>query len=132
MTKLADIQSRLPFRIGRKKVGEILTHKNGEQIVLLNRSTKDVERGKGNVYISHGIADGIAAWPVETLVLSTMRLRGIRFVGIRVRETKDIYITTLRRFVDHSVVMSYRKRNGSMQRSLPFQHWGRSDLRVKL
>lgn len=72
MPLLDAIQKKEPMKIGRKTVGEVLTHKNGMKILLVNRTVKDIVRGK-NKMISHAMEEDEACWPVESLLLSRMK-----------------------------------------------------------
>lgn len=119
------------FKIGRKKFGQIVHHTNGKKTFVINRTLGDMHRGK-NGYLSHGIQDGVAAWSVETMLLSKMRSRDIDAIAIKIRSTGEVYITTLDAFIEHSTVMTQRRRNNSMQRSLLLKYFIRKEGKVKL
>lgn len=130
--ELEAIQKREAMKIGRRKVAEILTHKNGQKILLVNRSMKDVIRGRGNKFISHAMEEDDACWPVETLLLSRMKNRGIYLLAVKVREDKSIYMSRLKDWIDTSSVYTRRKRNGSFQRILPFSRFSVRRGQIKL
>jgi hypothetical protein len=50
-----------------------------------------------------------------------MRARGIKFIGVLVRETKDVYLTAIDRFYDRKLVkiLDYERRGGALQRYMP-------------
>lgn len=130
--ELEAIQKREVMKIGRKKVAEILTHKNGHKILLVNRSMKDVIRGRDNKLISHAMEEDDACWPVETLLLSRMKNRGIDLLAVKVREDKALYLSRLKDWIEASSVYTRRKRNGSFQRILPFSRFAVRRGEIKL
>lgn len=119
------------FKIGRKRFGEIVIHEDGRKSFVLMRSLKDIHRGEHG-YIRHAMDEGVAAWSVETLLLSKMQAREIDFLVIQVREDKSRYITPLSRFIEESEVMTRRMRNRSMQRSLPLTRFVKKPGVVKV
>lgn len=122
MPLLDAIQKKEPMKIGRKTVGEVLTHKNGMKILLVNRTVKDIVRGK-NKMISHAMEEDEACWPVESLLLSRMRKRGIDLLAVQIKASKTVYMSRLSSWIDHSATYTRRKRNGSFQRILPFSYF---------
>lgn len=132
MPQLKPIQRREEMRIGRKKVAEIITHKNGHRVVVVHRTMRDVLRGKGNAFISHAMQDGSACWSVETHILSRMKALGLELIAVKVRASGALYLTTLSRFIEDSKVLTTRKRNGSIQRSLPLTAFSERRGVVKL
>ena len=122
MPLLDAIQKKEPMKIGRKTVGEVLTHKNGIKILLVNRTVKDIVRGK-NKMISHAMEEDEACWPVESLLLSRMKRRGIDLLAIQIKANKAVYMSRLSSWIDHSATYTRRKRNGSFQRILPFSYF---------
>jgi len=63
-----------------------------------------------------------------------MRAEGIKFVGVKVRDTNDVYMTTLDKFFDRSAakILNYEARGGALQRYLPFQHFKLQPGRVRV
>lgn len=120
---LDDIQRREAMKIGRRKAAEILTHKNGHKILLINRTMKDVVRGRDNKMITHAMEGDEACWPVESLLLSRMKHQGIHLLAIQIKTTKALYISRLSSWIDESTVFNGRRRNGSVQRLLSFSHF---------
>ena len=123
MHVLDPIQKTEDMKIGRKVVGQVLTHKNGQQILLINRTTNDIIRGQSNKMISHGMETGEAGWPVETILLSRMKMRGINLIAIKIKANKAVYVSRLSSWIRHSTTYTRRKRNGSYQKVLPFEHF---------
>lgn len=123
MHLLDAIQKKEPMKIGRKTVGEVLTHKSGIKILMVNRTVKDIVRGRDNKMISHAMENDEACWPVESLLLSRMKRRGIDLLAIQIKANKAIYMSRLSSWIDHSATYTRRKRNGSFQRILPLSHF---------
>lgn len=127
------IEDSEPMKIGRKKVGEVLTLTNGQKMLVVNRTTKDIVKGgKDNKMISHAMGEDLAGWPVETLLLSRMKMRGINLLGVKVKEDKSFYVSRLKSWLDHSNVYLVRRRNGSVQRWLTFNHFVKKQGKMKL
>lgn len=120
------------MKIGRKTVAEILTHKDGHKILMVNRTTRDIVRGSGNKMISHAMEEDEAFWPVESLLLSRMKRRGINLLAVNIKSTKAMYISRLSSWIDHSQTYTRRKRNGSFQRMLSFSHFAHRPGNIKL
>lgn len=120
------------MKIGRRKVAELLTHKSGHKILLVNRTMKDVVKGRGNKMISHAMEEDEACWPVESLLLSRMKHRGIPLLAVQVKSNKSVYMSRLASWISDSKVHTGRKRNGSVQRILPFSFFLKREGDVKL
>lgn len=119
------------FKVGRKKFGEIYRWEDGRSCFVIQRSRKDIYRGK-NSFVSHAMEDGEAMWSVETMILSKVREHRIDFVAIKVREDGAVYLTPLERYIREGRIVTHRRRNGSAQRSLPLQRFWKKDGRIKL
>jgi len=133
MMQLLDaIQRRESMKIGRKSVAQVLTHKNGVKILVVNRTVKDIVRGHGNKMISHAMEEDQACWAVETILLSRMKNRGIHILAIKIKANKTVYASRLSSWIDHSETYTKRKRNGSFQRILPFSHFALKQGVIKL
>lgn len=130
---LDAIQKREPMKIGRKTVAEILTHKDGHKILMVNRTVKDIVRGgRDNKMISHAMETDEAYWPVESLLLSRMKRRDIHLLMIYIKASKSYYVSRLASWIDHSQTYARRKRNGSVQRILPFSQFIHKPGQIKL
>lgn len=92
------------MKIGRRKVAELLTHKSGHKILLVNRTMKDVVKGRGNKMISHAMEEDEACWPVESLLLSRMKHRGIPLLAVQVKSNKSVYMSRLASWISDSKV----------------------------
>ncbi|MDX5412856.1 MAG: hypothetical protein LPK02_07390 [Rhodobacterales bacterium] len=133
MMELDPIEDREPMKIGRKTVGEVLTYRNGVKMLMVKRTVKDIVRGgKDNKMISHAMEEDLAGWPVETLLLSRMKNRGIHLLAVEVRDDKSVYVSRLSSWLDHSAIYFKRRRNGSVQRWLSFNHFVKKPGKIKL
>ena len=68
---------------------------------------------------------GTASWALDSETLLMMRAKSIKFVGVLVRETGDIYMTALENFFDKTKakILNFESRGGAHQRYLPLQHF---------
>jgi len=132
MPVLDPIQKTEAIKIGRKKAADLLTHKNGFQILVVNRTMKDIVRGRGNKLISHGMEADEACWPMETLLLSRMRLRKVPLIAIKVKSNQALYVSRLSSWMNDSAIYNRRKRNGSVQRILSMSHFSERPGIIKL
>lgn len=132
MPVLDAIQKKEEMKIGRRKVAEILTHKSGVEILVVNRTRKDYVRGRGNKMITHGIREDQGGWPIESTILSRLKRRGIPLIAVRVRDDKSVYMSRMSDWLAHSEVYTRRKRNGSVQRTLSHSHWHEKSGKIKI
>jgi hypothetical protein len=109
---------------GRRKYGGIYTLPSGKQVYLAYRNLREIYRS-GKPTISEAVRDGTACWAIDEEHIQQMRLAGVPFIGVRVRDTRDIYLTRLSTFLDRSKIKfhNYESRGGSLQRLLPLQHF---------
>ncbi|OAB55686.1 hypothetical protein AY600_02080 [Phormidium willei BDU 130791] len=123
--------TREDLKLGKRNLGTVYRWPDGRSCFLAERRIKDIERGK-NAYVSHAKAKEQAMWSIETYTLTKLRTMGIQTVGVRVKDSGDIYLTSYHRMMRDGKVLSARTRNGSLQRSLPIQHFRRKRGRLKL
>lgn len=119
---------------GRRTYGAIHTVPSGERAYLAYRKTSEIFRF-GEKTISDAIRSGKAAWALDEETLIAMRAKGIRFIGVLVRETGDIYLTKTERFFDRALakVLNYEARGGSLQKYLPLRYFQlKSGKKIKL
>lgn len=93
---------------------------------------KDVWRGKDAPYISQSMQTGDAGWSVDVMTLRRMRLTEVERLIIQVREDKALYETTLTAFREHAHPRNRRKKNGTSQLTLAFEHFEHTPGQVKL
>ena len=109
---------------GRRKYGGIYQLPSGRQVYLAYRNLREIFRS-GKATISEAVRDGSACWAIDEEHIQQMRLAGVPFVGVLVRDTKDIYVTRLTNFFDRDKIKfhNYAGRGGSHQRLLPLEHF---------
>lgn len=132
MPLLEAIQKKEPMKLNGKKVGQILTHKNGTKILVINRTSRDIVRLGDNKLISHAMETDQACWPVETPLLTHMKNEGIDLLAINVKATKSYHISRLSSWIAESTVYYKRQRNRSIQRILPFSFFKSKHGAIKL
>lgn len=105
---------------GRRTYGAIYELPSGNLCYLAWRHISEVFRS-GEKTNSDAVRKGTASWAIDEETLIMLRLKKIPYVGVLVRESRDVYLSTLERFTDRrfSKVLDYSGRNGAMQRYLP-------------
>lgn len=119
---------------GRRTYGAIHTVPCGERIYLAYRRHSDIFRF-GEKSISDAIRSGKAAWAIDEETLIAMRARGIRFIGVMVRDTGDVYLTRIEHFFNRAMarVLNYETRGGALQKYLPLRYFQRkAGRKIKL
>ena len=118
---------------GRRLYGAIYTLEDGRRAYVAYRKTTEIFRG-GEKSISDAIRKGKATWAIDDETLLQVRAQGIPFVGVLVRDTKDLYMTTLDRFFDKRFykILNYSGRNGSLQRHLPLTQFRYRSGKVRI
>jgi hypothetical protein len=86
---------------GRRVVGRLVTAPGGERFYLAHRKSADLHRYQYKTN-SDAARAGEGAWAIEEEILLKMRLDGVKYVGVLLRETMDIWLTTLENFMDRS------------------------------
>jgi hypothetical protein len=105
---------------------------DGRRVYLAYRRLAEIFRA-GEPSISAAIRSRKASWALDEETLLQMRAQSIRFVGVLCRDNRDIWVTTLERFLDSrcSKIMNYEGRGGALQRYLPLQNFIRKAGRSK-
>ena len=101
---------------GRRVYGAIYSWSQGE-FYLAWRQPHEIFRS-GEKTISDAVRKGVACWALDDDTLLKMRSRGIKFVGVLIKESGEGWITTVDIF-RASKVLNYEARGGSLQRYLP-------------
>lgn len=104
---------------GRRHYGDIYALSSGEEIYIARRNQDELFRC-GEKSISAAAAKGKLEWALDDDTLRDMRKRGIKTVAVRLKDTKDLYITSLENFFNPLLVKfrDYRARGGELQRYL--------------
>ena len=118
---------------GRRLYGGFYVFEDGRKIYLAYRKYGDIYRG-GKSSISEAMRDGVASWAIDTETVMEVRARGIKAIGVIIRDTGEIYLARLSDFLDSDKarVMNYAKRGGSMQRYLPLEYFRKKEGIIKL
>ncbi|MTH61100.1 hypothetical protein [Paracoccus litorisediminis] len=90
---------------------------NGKEVYLAFRKLSEMFRG-GEKSISDAIVQSKASWAIDYDTLIRLRTEGVYYVGVLVKETEDVYITTLGEFLT-APTLNYSARGGALQRYLP-------------
>lgn len=104
---------------GRRLYGELLKVRGTLCYVAIRKHDEMFRAGKKS--LSEALREGVASWAIDDGTLRDMKTLGVEFVAIRVKETRDIYLTRMEYFFDPTLarVMNYSRSGGSLQRYLP-------------
>jgi hypothetical protein len=67
--------------------------------------------------------EGVACWAIDCETLSLCRIKGVKFVGVKLRDQGTLYLTRIDNFYDPQFmkIRNYAKRGGSLQRYVPLE-----------
>ena len=122
---------------GKRKIlyGWMAELDNGERLYIARRKHREIFRS-GKQSISGAMQEEIAAWAIDELLLVNLRAKKVKFIGVRVIDKGDFYLTKLETFFDRAKykLMDYSGvgRGGSRQRYVPLQHFLLKKGRVEL
>lgn len=111
----------VPVKKGRRLYGGLHTiRETGATCYLAYRRQAEIFRS-GEKSISDAVRLGTACWALDDQTLLEMRAKGIRVIGVFVRDTGDIYLTRIENFFDRAKakLLNYESRGGALQRYLP-------------
>src|SRR3981081_3734233 len=107
----------------------------GDKLYLARRKHREIYRS-GKQSISGAMQEEIAAWAIDELLLVNLRAKKVKFIGVRVVDTGDFYLTKLEVFFNRKCfkLRDYTgvARGGSRQRYVPLQHFLLKKGRVEL
>lgn len=108
----------------RRLYGHIYELSSGEEIYVAVRYQHHLFRS-GEKSISAAAASGKLQWALDDDTLRMLRVRGITTVAIRVKDTRDHYLTSLENFFNPAIVKfhNYVSRGGELQRYLNVRHF---------
>lgn len=123
MKRTSSVSIELNKR-GRRTYGATYTLPDGRRCYLAWRRIAEIYRA-GEKDISTAMRLGTAAWALDDRDLVRLKCEGIRLVGVRVKETSDIYLTDLRNYFDKTQykLLNFTSRGGSLQRFLPLDRF---------
>lgn len=113
-------KAKRTIRNGRRIYGGVFDL-NGKEIYLAYRKIGEMFRG-GEKTLSDAIINDKASWAIDNDTLIRLRTEGVYYVGVLVKETDDIYITTLGEYLK-APVMNFTSRGGALQRYLPLDRF---------
>ena len=114
------------IRKGRRLYGAVYTLPSGVEVYLAYRKHSEYFRS-GKKTLSEAVNDNVAAWALDDETLIRLRIEGVRYAGVLVREDDDVYIAPISSFFDktQAKVMNYESRGGALQRYLPLDRFKR-------
>lgn len=122
-------------KLNRRNYGRIYEFPSGQIYYLADRRIAEIFRS-GEPSISDAIRKGTACWALDQETLLTMRAKKIKWVGVRVKETEDIYLTHIDNFFDRTKakILNYENRGGALQSYLPLQFFKirLADTKIKI
>lgn len=102
---------------GRRRLGAVYAWSKGE-VYLAFSTAKDVYRS-GEKSNSDAVRAGIACWAIEEEILLKMRSRGLNFVGVLIKDTGEVWVSTISRFRKSPVTNTHITRSSAYKRYLP-------------
>lgn len=106
---------------GRRNWGAIYASSKGEHFYLSWRKSPALFRG-GEKSLSDAVRNEKAAWAFDYDLLLNLRSRGIRFIGVHVRDTGDFFLTKLQNYFDHGT-RQFHPKDRNQQVYLGLEHF---------
>lgn len=91
------------------------------------RSRKEIFRN-GESSLLAAIRQGCACWALDVDTIREIEARGIKHVGVLVKESQELYLTTVDRFMDRALILNYESQGGALQRYLPLKYFKKKAL----
>ncbi|MBX5130705.1 hypothetical protein HJB53_29905 [Rhizobium lentis] len=110
-------------RRGRRIYGHIY-HFANRNVYLAARKLDQIFRF-GEKCNSDALRKELAAWALDEETLTELRLMKIVWVGVKVKQNNDIYITRIENFFDSKKTkfLNFERRGGAAQRYLPIKYF---------
>ncbi|MBO6507555.1 MAG: hypothetical protein JJ979_03555 [Roseibium sp.] len=103
---------------------------NDQEVFLTHKRLADMHRG-GEKTVSEAVRNHKATWGVDDDTLRILKTRGVKWIGVKARDTGSKWLTHISRFFDDEIVQKKLVQRGRMiERHLPldaFRH--RSSLK---
>jgi len=109
------------YKKGRRRYGCFCKNrKTGVVVYLAYRWHREIFRS-GESTISEAKRKGIACWAIDCETLQICRIKGVKFVGVKVKESGCLYLASIEEFYNphNGKIMNYTARGGSTQKYLP-------------
>jgi hypothetical protein len=119
-------------RRGRRIYGHIYHFANRDVYLAARKLDQIFRFGEKNN--SDAVRKEVAAWALDEETITELRLNKIVWVGIRVKQNDDIYITRIENFFDRKKTkyLNFERRGGAAQRYLPLVHFHHIPGAVKI
>jgi hypothetical protein len=116
---------------GRRIVGRIY-HFANRDVFLANKKLDNLIRF-GEKCGSDAVRKEVAAWALDEETLTELRLKGLKWVGVQVRNNGDIYVTHISNYLDYEKTRPPAVVNSSVQRRyLPLKYFTHLPGRMKV
>lgn len=88
------------------------------------RRHKGIYRGREKS-VSDALTKGVAGWAMDITVLAEMKRRGVKFVGVWLKDLGDTYVTPIESYYDpaKTSAINYTARGGAHQKVLTMGHF---------
>jgi hypothetical protein len=109
------------YKKGRRRYGVFCKNTlTGTVVYVAYRWHREIFRS-GKSTISDAMREGVACWAIDAETLQLAKIKGAKFVGVKLKDSGSIYLTKIEEFYNPSVikVLNYSKRGGSLQKYLP-------------
>lgn len=96
----------------------------GVVIYVARKWHKEIFRS-GELTISDALRKNIACWAIDNETLQLARIKGVKFVGIKVRDHGSIYLASIDEFYNPANlnIKNHAARGGALQRYLPLENF---------
>lgn len=118
---------------GSRLYGAYYAGADDQEIYVAYRRHKDIFRsGHSTIHAAHDA--GEACWALDEETLLNLRRQGVRFVGVLEKESGDLWLTGVDRFMDRTKarMCNHMGRGGVLQRYLPLTHFQIKRGKIKL
>lgn len=115
---MPKIEKTSPHLVKKRRYGVFCWQDDGTILYVALRKHNDIfTDGKGGK-ISIALRGGEAYWAVDYSTLTLARLKGVKILVVKLKDTGDLYFTHLSYFFDSktSKSINYAGKGGSMQR----------------
>lgn len=109
-------------KVNKRLYGAFWTLPSGAEVYMAYRKRGEIFRS-GKKTLSEAIGEDVACWAFDVDTIKEVEARGIKFVGVLVKESQEIYLTSIKSVIDKSSVLNYSKRGGALQRYVPLSEF---------
>lgn len=109
------------YKKGKRRYGCFCKNtKTGVIIYLAYRWHKEIFRS-GEMTISEAKRKNIACWAIDCDTLQLAKIKGVKYVGVRVKDSGSLYLAPIEEFYNphNGKILNYTARGGSTQKYLP-------------